>query len=52
MIHHYPVNHTSDAVRFQTRGLQQYFTEENVERLTGIMYSKKVKKAPAFSGKR
>lgn len=44
MIHHYPVNHTSDAAPIQPRGLQQYFTEENVERLTGIMYSKKVKK--------
>ncbi|MBP1153716.1 MULTISPECIES: Crp/Fnr family transcriptional regulator [unclassified Paenibacillus] len=44
MIHHYPVNHTSEAAPIQSQGLQQYFTLENVERLTGIMYSKKVQK--------
>lgn len=39
-----PVNHTLEAVPIQSQGLQQYFTAENVERLAGIMYSRKVKK--------
>lgn len=44
MIRHDPVTHAAEASPIQTKGLRPYFTEANVERLTGIMYPKKIKK--------